>query len=296
MKTLKKVMLGLALPFLAGAVLVSCESDGNGGESKRPTLVLDNENNFIAGDTAVAPQALLNFRVVATENSQSKKNLKNFKIERIFNNTPITIKDTSISGTSFQFELQDTARSVSGVEKFIFSVTDRDGETARREVNVTTIGLELREGNIRHIAGPASCLGSFDLINVLAVSSSSSDDNKDMVNTDQADAAFTGSFTSKNGTRFVVGNAVNTANFNFENATESQIQTAYGLGQSSTTVNNPANAAQGLIFVNLRGLNRYAVIRVVEVDASNKECNPGAQRNFGKFSFEYKIANDVVMN
>ena len=121
------------------------------------------------------------------------------------------------------------------------------------------------------------------------------DANKDMVNTDQAGAAFTGSFTARNATRFVVGNAINTANFNYENATEAQIQTAYSLGQATATVNNPANVTGGLIFVNLRGLNRYAVIRVTEVNANDNSCNANAT-NKGKFSFEYKIANDVVLN
>ncbi len=294
MKTVKKLILAFALPLLAGATLVSCEDD-NDTVSKKPTIVLDNEGGFIAADTAVNPNVALNFRIVAQQNASTKKKINNLTITRVFNNNPEVVLDSNMNESSINLEFSIAANAAAGTENFIFTVTDKDGFQDKKTVAITTIGLEVRNGDIRHIAGPNGCLGSFDLINVLGLTSGADDANKDMVNTDQAGAAFTGSFTARNATRFVVGNAINTANFNYDNATEAQIQTAYSLGQATATVNNPANATGGLIFVNLRGLNRYAVIRVTEVNVDDKSCNANAN-NKGKFSFEYKIANDVVLN
>lgn len=294
MKTLKKFLLGLALPFLAGSILVSCEDNANGTAAEEPTIVLDNEGGRIAADTAVNPSATLNFRIVATQNASSKKNLRRVLVERVFNNTPEVVLDSNINESTITLDVSITAQAIAGTENIIFTVFDKDNETDRKTVRITTIGLEVRNGDIRHIAGPNGCLGSFDLVNVVGLSSNATNDpNRDMANTDQAGNAFTGSFEAKNSTLFRIPNAFPA--FDYANATEASIEQAYAtsVNQPTATIGNPAK--DDVILVNLRGTGRYAAILITGNDADDNSCNASAQ-NKGKLSFEYKIANDVVAN
>ena len=292
MKSLKKFLLGLAVPFLAGSILVSCEDNANGTAAEEPTIVLDNEGGRIAADTAVNPSATLNFRIVATQNASSKKNLRRVLVERVFNNTPEVVLDSNINESTITLDVAVAAQALAGTENFIFTVFDKDNETDRKTVRITTIGLEVRNGDIRHIAGPNGCLGSFDLVNVEALSSNATNDpNRDIANTDQAGNAFTGSFEAKNDTRFKLANGA----FDYANATEASIQQAYNIPvpAPTATVSNPT--AGQVYLVNLRGQDRFAAVRITAIDADDNSCNAAAN-NKGKLSFEYKIANDVVTN
>ncbi|MGB0165795.1 MAG: hypothetical protein ACPF8V_02965, partial [Luteibaculum sp.] len=191
-----------------------------------------------------------------------------------------------------------TAKNEGGTERFIFTLTDKDGLQATRSLNVTTNGLEVRTGNFNHIAG--KCRGAFDLIGVAEIASSGSETVKDLKNTDQAGATFTGSWTAgtNNGTLF--REALGT--FNYGAATEASIETAYNAATipgvnpaPSATVTNPS--AGDVYLVKLRGTNRFAAIQITTVNASQANCdNTTSPNNPGEITFEYKIPGDVVQN
>ncbi len=303
MKSLKRWAGLLALPLVAGLV-VSCDDDDNngGGADLRPTLVLDGQGDFIDGDVVVNPGETLNFKVVAQENSESTKNLERFEIESIFNNQDSVRVDSSFNERTFNAEYSFTAREEAGPENFTFRVTDRDGLIAEREIVITVQGLEVRQGDINHIAG--RCQGAFDLINVTGLSSSASNDNKDLINTDDAgENSFTGSFEATNGTMFRIAGTA----FDYDSATEEDIEDAYTAptiiitnpGSPSASVSNPE--AGDVYLVKLRNTSpaRYAAMRIAEVvvgEDDNCPANDGVANNKGEMTFEYKIPTDVVAN
>lgn len=304
MKSLRKWAAVLAMPLLAG-LAVSCDDNDNngGGNDLRPSLVLDGEGIFIDESMVVDPGAVLNFRVIATENSESTKNLERFEIERIFNNQDSVAVDSSFNERNFEAEYTFTAREEAGPENFSFRITDKDGLTAEREIVITVQGLEVRQGDINHIAG--QCQGAFDLINVVGRSSSESDDIKDLINTDDAGAdTFTGSFEATNGTMF--RDAAGAVTFDYTTATEADIETAYTA--PAVPLTNPAptaaieNPAVGNVYlVKLRDTTpaRYAAIMITAVESAeddNCPANDAGTNNKGELTFEYKIPTDVVMN
>ena len=299
MKTLKKLVFAFALPLLAGAAMVSCSNDDNDSGNTKPTLVFESGSGLVAVDTAVNPNAQLNFRVIATQNSDTKKKLRNLTVTRVFDNTPTVVLDSNLSESTINIDVAVTANAAAGKENFIFSVTDKDGVTTTKTIIITTIGLEVRNGDINHIAG--RCRGAFNLISVVDVASSGSADVKDLINTDQAgEDTFTGSFNATNGTMFRL--ALGT--FNYNTASEASIAQAYNVAAvpgvnpgPSARVSNPA--AGNVYLVNLRGTGRFAAIRVIANtpgEDDNCAANDAVAANKGELTFEYKIPTDVVLN
>ncbi|MGB0166258.1 MAG: hypothetical protein ACPF8V_05330, partial [Luteibaculum sp.] len=97
MKRMLKFAWALALPVFLGTVMVSCNDDDNdnNGSDLRPSLVLDNEGSFIAEDVTVEQGATLQFRAIGNKNAESNKKLTNLRVDRIFNNQPETVLDST---------------------------------------------------------------------------------------------------------------------------------------------------------------------------------------------------------
>ncbi len=192
-----------------------------------------------------------------------------------------------LSGESGTYTTTIGTRNVEGTERYTFTVTDNDGLTNNVAFTITTegnIGLGTEfTGQFFHMAGATGCTGAYDLVNNLPVSSLSSDDNKDMENTDAAGATFTGSFEAQNDTRFVKSNSTD-----YATASESVITAAYDAGTPSATVTNPA--VNDVFIAKLRGDDDYAIIKITALSPNDETCSPGTT-NKGKITFKYKKTN-----
>lgn len=205
-----------------------------------------------------------------------------------------SIADTTLAGNQLPFSL-DNANDETYADGYVFSVgmnegtrtiefsvTDKDdlSDMVSVTVNVasdeTPLATEVT-GAFFHIGG--SLEGAYDLVNDVVMAASANDADKDMVNTDAAGDAFTGSWEAG------MGNAttfVKVSGFDYENATVESAMSAFANGAASSSVDNPA--ANDMYVALLRGTD-YAVIKVTEVDPDNNDCNCG---NTGKISFDYK--------
>ena len=290
---MKKFLKLAAVALVSSLTLVSCgDDDDNGSSSSNPSIFLVNQNEgFITADVSVAPSENIKFSIQANENTETNENLRQVTVIRTIGGVETTVLDSAFNAKSFTHEIDAVSNANSNVETWTFTVTDRKERSDSYEVIVTVQGLAVETGDIRHIAGPNGCLGSFDLVNATALPSSAADANKDIVNTDAAGVAFTGSLESKNGTTFKEVTGL-TAGITYNNAnTAAALESAYNNagGVEGTSIEDPSTG--DIYAVKLRGGSDYAIIRIENVDADDVSCNASAT-NKGILEFEYKINRD----
>lgn len=136
MKKLNVLFLLLA-GFIGISALTSCDPEPQ--TDVLPSMIFSTDGAAIANSTTVDTLAPLLFKISANENPNTKKNLQTLRVQSFKNNAPVkdtlvTINDDSFLG-SFNFNA-DTSFSVA--EKFIFTLIDREGEKAIKEIIITT--------------------------------------------------------------------------------------------------------------------------------------------------------------
>ncbi len=115
--------------------LTSCKDDND--EPKEPSITLDGAAGyatdgaeFKVGDTAV-------FGVRAAWNQDSKEKLVKFTVEQVYDNTPVTIVDTTLDKVeTFRLDVNILLTNA-GNYKFIFKVIDKAGETTSVPAKIT---------------------------------------------------------------------------------------------------------------------------------------------------------------
>jgi hypothetical protein len=120
--------------------------------------------------------------------------------------------------------------------------------------------------------------GAFNLYDLKNEAASASLGNKDMIDADSSTAAWDKSFAAGNATKFVkLSN-----NFDYTNATDLSIVTAYAAG---TPKDAQLNIATGNMFVaKVRGLNFYTLIKVTSISEENNGTGIGKNNEFMQFS------------
>ena len=134
------------------------------------------------------------------------------------------------------------------------------------------------EGSIYHIEG--ACQGSYDLMAAAGVSSGAAKDVSDLVNTDDAGADFTGSFTTGTGndTKYVKTDKA------YDDVDQHAAKSEYDEGTASSTVTNPK--VGDVYIAKLRGTNDYAVL---EITKNNVDGDCGKTTgNKGDLTFNFK--------
>ncbi len=259
----------------------SCEDDST-QDDLSPVVLLDGTGDNIANDKEVTVGTTLNFLVSGSENEVSGKNLRNIKVQRVYDNDVIVVLDSNISGSSFgPFSIEADAQDSTGVEKWSFVLTDKDDVEGIRSLEITTVAEVVpfteAEGQFYHFDGADK--GSFDLVAGVELSKDAeNDDVRDMKNTDVGGETFTGSWESTNGTEF------KEAPFGYSYATANNNNTALAYNSlipGSTSISNPA--AGDVYIAKLRGGNSYAAIKIVTVDETI-----GSGGNKGKITFTFK--------
>jgi hypothetical protein len=127
---MKKTQLIIVTLILAGfTFLTSCTKD-----KTPPTMNFKGGSSYTSADITVDAGTTLTFGINAT-NGSSK--LERFTIVATSNNSPITVVDTTFSLDTFNkdysFEFPDAGES-----RLVFTITDKDGQTAELNLTVTT--------------------------------------------------------------------------------------------------------------------------------------------------------------
>lgn len=131
MKSIKAILVIASLSFFSA----SCEKD----KHVPPEVSLKTGNGYVAADTTVAPNTAVTVGFVA---NKTEDELKTFNVSYAFDNATTTTTDTTITLTSaeedhFEKDYTFTTRNQAGTEKWIFTITDRDGNIAQKQVVLT---------------------------------------------------------------------------------------------------------------------------------------------------------------
>ncbi len=135
---MKKINLLLLFVGILGMTFItSCTPDEN--TDVKPTISFSSNGAGITGDVTVAPGAPLAFIVSAGENPNTKKNLKEIRVQSWKDNTPNIDTTMTINAPTYANTFNFNARSeYSKTEKFTFTVTDKAGESVAKSFTVTT--------------------------------------------------------------------------------------------------------------------------------------------------------------
>lgn len=132
-KVTNYLLAGLALLSL---VFTSCEDDAT---SKPPSLSFRGGAEYTSSDATLTVGETFIVGVTALPNAESGKKLSNFTIIRTFNNVPFTVLDSALGNVeSLDLDIFFTANLEEGSERFVFKVTDKDGESIEKAINITT--------------------------------------------------------------------------------------------------------------------------------------------------------------
>ncbi len=274
---------------LFSATMISCEEDTS-PDAPKPTLdVTELGTGIMNDDITVAPGATLSFKWNALRTGSGAKLLS---FELLQNGSNVTFplpqtnrgEDLPITNLPNAYESQyvDTlvlpAGMNAGVTTYTFTLEDEDGNVVERVIDVTVSAALANEntGSFYHIFG--SLEGSYDLVADALVGAAGAATSKDLQNTDAVGAAFTGSFTAANTTKFVKSNS-----YDYANANEQSAMAAYAAGTASATVTNPA--VGDIYIAKLRGGSDYVAIKITALDANDNTCSCV---NKGKITFSYK--------
>lgn len=116
----------------------SCGTD-DGTTDVKPTINFTGGNGFTSSDVTLQAGDAMKVGISAFSNTSSKTKLKTFKVVRTFNNNAFTALDSTLNTTdAFNITLESFAYPAAGVEKWTFTITDKDGAFAEISFNVTT--------------------------------------------------------------------------------------------------------------------------------------------------------------
>ncbi len=127
------ILVMASVPFFT-----SCSKDTTTADVK-PTINFIGGTGFTSGDVTLNAGDAIKVGISAFSNSSSKAKLKNLKVVRTFNNTPFVALDSTFSTTdAFNITLESFAYPAAGTERWTFTITDKDGESAEISFNITT--------------------------------------------------------------------------------------------------------------------------------------------------------------
>ena len=131
MKSIKALFVILSLSLFS----TSCEKD----KHVPPDVSLKAGTGYTSADTTVAPNTAVTVGFVA---NKTEDELKMFNVSYAFDNAAATTTDTTITLTSteedhYEKDYTFTTRNQAGTEKWIFTITDRDGNISQKQIVLT---------------------------------------------------------------------------------------------------------------------------------------------------------------
>jgi protease II len=121
--------------ILFSIIFFSCEKD----EHKPPTVVFKTGGSYTSSDATIAQNTSVTFGIKATKTEDELKTLNvSYAYDAATTTTTystITLSDAEEKG--FEKDVVITTRSQTGTEKWIFTVTDKDGNMANVSATIT---------------------------------------------------------------------------------------------------------------------------------------------------------------
>ena len=132
MKLLKTILAALSAVF----IILSCEKD----KHVPPDVSLKTGATYISADATVPKDTTITVGFVA---NKTEDELKTFNVSYAYDGatTTTTAETFTLSGDEEEHYEKDytiTTRDVAGTERWIFTITDRDGNIAQEEIVLTT--------------------------------------------------------------------------------------------------------------------------------------------------------------
>lgn len=131
---------------------------------------------------------------------------------------------------------------------------------------------------LNNIQGPNS--GAFDLLTLSNKATNDAAIDKDIIDNDSTTALWDKSFSA--GTSKTLYSQI-PANFDYANATDVSIKTAYILANNAVSIQS-AIVAGNMYVAKLRGLKQYALIKVTFISNETGATGPGNNNEFMEFS------------
>jgi hypothetical protein len=166
---MKKLVYLFSAFLLSGALFLgSCSksSDNTTPESQPPTISFVAGTGYITGDVTVNAGQQIKFVIDAFANSASGALLTKLTISRVYNNNPSTFDTVFANPINYLNHLMvtSTALPVAGQEKWFFTITDKNNQTAQISVTLTTIATqtwgEINKFDMKILGSYASPTGS----------------------------------------------------------------------------------------------------------------------------------------
>lgn len=274
-KKIKKIRIMKSLTFIAivcvAAIFTGCKEDDDPIDIINPVITLTSPVDG-ASQIAGTPTTL-------AFSANSANGLKRVVVKfKSATGTETTKFDTALTSQpqDFGFSRNYTVGPV-GTETYTISVTDKNDKIETKSVNIKSItGFEAEDfGSYFHILGTKP--GGFDLVKLEQRVVTDSDNDKDMENSDAA-SVFTGGWMAKNSTLFVKASG-----FDYSTGTIIDAKQIYASGTPSASVLAPANG--DMYIAKIRGMESYAVIKIISNETLNDECGCA---NKGKLTFNIK--------
>jgi len=153
-------LIAVLLLVMAGvSFFSSCTTEE---ENLSPTITFVTGSGYVSSDATLNAGEAFTVNISATANSTSGAKLTNLKVVRTIGSNPVTVADENIDLSSFTSEVNANAAFIAGVEKWTFTVTDANGETAEISLNITTnAGGEISTFTQKILGSYNSSYGSF---------------------------------------------------------------------------------------------------------------------------------------
>jgi len=134
---MKKTSLIAALLLIMASVsfFTSCTPEE---ENLSPSINFVTGSGYLSSDATLKAGEAFTVNLSATANSTSGAKLVNLKVIRVLGGNTVTVADETIDLSSFTSEISANAAFISGTEKWTFTVTDANGESAEISLNITT--------------------------------------------------------------------------------------------------------------------------------------------------------------
>lgn len=207
---MRKTTFILALLISGIAFISSCTKD-----TTPPTINFLGGAGYTSSDATIDAGSSVKIGITATSGTAK---LASLEIEAVHNNTPVQLYDTTFSSDTYSRDFTFTVDEV-GETKLIFTITDKDGETAEVFLTITANAVN----NI--VTYTEKILGSYD------------------------NSAYGSSFASVDGTVYKIADA---------SANSAKIDWMYFYGVSNqATIAAPDDADAATIFTGTNGLQNW---------------------------------------
>ncbi len=158
---MKKIAFYFFALIVGLGFLTSCGTDPDAVKPK-PTIALESTAPFISGNTEVTAGDSIKFKLVATG---EKINKVEVNVSYGAGATPAVVFADNAAGDKpgYTKEIKTRARNIAGTETYTFTVTDKNGEVATKDVVVTVKAAQtIRTQSTKLLAGQDNnTVGSF---------------------------------------------------------------------------------------------------------------------------------------